>query len=63
MHMECHIELHLEFVKDGSPGIGRIPFAKCCDLKKSCTMWLDSSVVQSQICRRQNKVVRECMWN
>ena len=30
--------------------MGRMPAAKCLDLKKSCTMWLDSSVVQFQIC-------------
>jgi hypothetical protein len=27
-----------------------MPAAKCLDLKKSCTIWFDSSVVQFQIC-------------
>ena len=32
------------------PGMGRMPAAKCRDLKNSCTMWLDSSGEHFQIC-------------
>jgi hypothetical protein len=39
----------------GAPGMGRMPAAKCCDLKNSCTMWLDSSVEQLQICAAQTQ--------
>ncbi len=35
------------------PGIGKMPVAKCRDLKNSCTMKLDRSVEQFQICRWQ----------
>ena len=33
------------------PGMGKMPEAKCRDLKNSCTMKLDRSVEQFQICR------------
>ena len=44
--MRCYKDL-------GLPGMGKMPAAKCCDLKKSWTLWLDSSVEQFQICTKK----------
>lgn len=42
-------------VRRGSPGMTGIPSVKCCDLKNSCTIWLDRSWLQSQICKPHGK--------